>query len=272
MVDVALTIAGSDPSGGAGIQADLKTFHQHQVYGAAVITLLTVQNTRGVDRVEVMGADLVGEQIDAVVEDVPPAAVKTGALGSAAVVEAVAQRALRLPCPLVVDPVMIGSHGTPLLAEPARELLVQRLLPTATLVTPNAPEAAVLAGREVTNVAQAREAARAIAELGPRGVLVTGGHLSGDPVDVLLWDGQIAELAADRVETDHTHGTGCAYSAAITAWLARGVDVREAVERAKEWLAAALEGAPGLGGGTGPIDLFAPVDLEPWIGDDDEGL
>lgn len=259
MVPIALTIAGSDPSGGAGIQADLKTFHQHRVYGTSVVTLLTVQNTRAVSRVEVMPADVVLEQLEAVLSDVPPAAAKTGALGSAQLVEAVADMARSWDFPLVVDPVMIGKHGAPLLAPDASEAVRRHLLPRAFLVTPNLHEAAALADRPVGDLAAARDAARAIADLGAEAVLVKGGHLDGPPVDVLWYRGELSELRAERVVTRHTHGTGCTYSAAITAQLARGRALPDAVERAKRWLTAALRTAPGIGGGVGPIDHWSPV-------------
>src|SRR5690606_3000952 len=177
MVPIALTIAGSDPSGGAGIQADLKTFHQHGVYGTAVITLLTVQNTRGVTAVETMRPELVRDQVRAVIDDVPPVAAKTGALGSAGVVRAAAELAAGFSFPLVVDPVMISKHGAPLLDDEAAEALTRELLPRAFLVTPNAPEAEVLSGIHVHDRESAADAARAIAERGPRAVLVKGGHL-----------------------------------------------------------------------------------------------
>jgi hydroxymethylpyrimidine/phosphomethylpyrimidine kinase len=257
MLPIALTIAGSDPSGGAGMQADLKTFHQHGVYGAGVVTLLTVQNTRGVYRVQALAPDLVAEQLAAVLDDVPPHAAKTGALGSAAVVEAVAERLARTGFPLVVDPVMVSKHGAPLMDEDAQRALVERLLPRATLLTPNAPEAAALWGREVRTLAQAREAARAIAALGPRAVLVKGGHLEGDPVDVLFAEGNLLEIPSERVQTTQTHGTGCTYSAAITARLAGGESVAEAVRAAKRWLTEALRTAPGIGAGIGPVNHAA---------------
>lgn len=260
MVPIALTIAGSDPSGGAGIQADLKTFHQHRVYGTSVITLLTVQNTCGVRQVEVLSPALVRAQMEAVLQDVPPVAAKVGALGDGAVVEAVAAGLSGASFPVVVDPVMISKHGTPLLDASARQVLVDRLLPRATLVTPNAHEAATLCGMEVTTTAQAREAARRIADLGPAAVLVKGGHLEGPAVDLLFVDGRIEEMAGQRVDTPHTHGTGCTYAAAITAWLARGASLPEAVARAKTWLTRALRSAPGVGRGTGPVDHLAPVE------------
>lgn len=260
MVHVALTIAGSDPSGGAGIQADLKTFHQHGVYGMAAITLLTVQNTRGVTAVEVMRPALVRDQARAAIEDVPPQAAKTGALGSAEVVRAIAELAAGFDFPLVVDPVMISKHGAPLLDDAAAEALRAALLPHATLVTPNAPEAEVLSGVHVHDRESAQEAARTIAGLGPRAVLVKGGHLDGpDAVDFLFIDGHVHELSAPRVHTRHTHGTGCTYAAAIVARLALGETLLEAVSEAKGWLTEALLDPPKIGRGIGPLDHFAQV-------------
>ena len=254
MIPVALTIAGSDPSGGAGIQADIKTFHQLRVYGAAVITLITVQNTGRVSRVETLAPDLVMEQITAVVEDLPPRAAKTGALGNAAVVAAIA--GMQMPCPLIVDPVMISKHGAPLVDAEAREALRNCLLPKAALVTPNLHEAAALAGIEVGSVDQMREAAVRIARLGPS-VLVKGGHLSGDAVDILYHEGKFTEFRSPRIDTRHTHGTGCTYSAAITAFVAQGLALVDAVTRAKRFIDEAIRTSPGLGAGSGPVNHWA---------------
>lgn len=257
MALVALTIAGSDPSGGAGIQADLKTFHQLGVYGAAAIALITVQNTTRLSRVEPLDAALVAEQIDAVLEDMPPVAVKTGALGSGAIIEAVAARVFH--CPLVVDPVMIGKHGAHLLDGAARMALRDVLLPRCALVTPNLFEAAELAGMQVENPAQMREAASRIAQFGAGAVLVKGGHLEGEALDILLREGVITEYRSPRIDTQHTHGTGCTYSAAITAFLARGLALEEAVRRAKEFITEAIRTAPGLGRGAGPVNHSAII-------------
>lgn len=259
MMPTALTIAGSDASGGAGLQADLKTFHQHGVYGMAVVSLVTVQNTQAVTRVEVLSPDLVAQQLDAVLADIPPAAVKTGALGNAAVIEVVAARAAALSCPVVVDPVMVSKHGHALLSADAVQALVTTLLPVTSLLTPNTEEAAALLGAPVKTVADARDAARRIASLGPKAVLVKGGHLEGEAVDVLFHDGQVLELRAPRVDSKHTHGTGCTYAAAITAWLARGLELRDAVTRAKAWLTNAIRTPPGLGRGLGPVNHFAAL-------------
>ena len=252
MIPIALTIAGSDPSGGAGIQADLKTFHQLRVFGTSAITLLTVQNSMRVSRVETVDPTLVGEQIDAVLEDLPPRAAKTGALGTAAIIEAVAGRALN--CPLVVDPVMISKHGVPLIDAAACAALMALLVSKAALVTPNLHEAAELSGLPVENPDQMRDAAVRIAQCGAQAVLIKGGHLEGRPVDVLYDAGEFTEFSASRIETVHTHGTGCTYSAAITAFLARGLSVYEAVARARKFIDEAIRTNPGLGHGCGPVN------------------
>ncbi len=254
---VALSIAGSDPSGGAGIQADLKTFHQFGVYGEAVIALLTVQNTRTVSRVEILDPTFVEEQLRAVLEDIPPHAVKTGALGNAAVVRRIAGLAPLFRCPLVVDPVMISKHGAPLIAAEARVALWDDLLPHATLITPNLHEAAALTGIDVNSLERMRAAARQMRDHTGAAILVKGGHLEGAAVD-LLWDGtDFREFRAERIDTPHTHGTGCTYSAAITALLARGVPLTEAVERAKAFISEAIRTNPGLGSGCGPVNHHA---------------
>jgi hydroxymethylpyrimidine/phosphomethylpyrimidine kinase len=259
MVPVALTIAGSDPSGGAGIQADLKTFHRFGVYGEAVVTLITVQNTVRVDRVECLDAELVLQQLRAVLDDIPPAAAKTGALGNAEIVRAVARAAAEFRFPLVVDPVMVSKHGLPLVAEEAKAAFIECLLPAAFLVTPNLPEAEVLAGIKVRDRVGMRRAAERIRAMGPQAVLLKGGHLaSGAAVDILFDGEQWREFPAPRIDTRHTHGTGCTYSAAITAELARGCPLVEAVEHAKAFISEAIRTNPGLGSGSGPVNHHAP--------------
>lgn len=255
LTPVALTIAGSDPSGGAGIQADLKTFHQLHVYGTSAITLVTVQNSVGVSRVELLQADLIAQQIEAILADFPPLAAKTGALGGIAAIEVIA--AARLPCPLVVDPVMISKHGAPLMDEAARTVLRTLLLPRAALVTPNLHEAAAITGLEVDSLNSMKEAARRIHGFGAAAVLVKGGHLEGDAIDVLYAEGNFELFRAARVPTRHTHGTGCTYSAAITALLARGMPMVEAVTGAKAFITEAIRTAPGLGSGCGPVNHWA---------------
>jgi hydroxymethylpyrimidine/phosphomethylpyrimidine kinase len=259
---IALTIAGSDPSGGAGIQADLKSFHQHRVYGTSVITLLTVQNTQRVSRVEVMPSDLVVEQLDAVLSDVRPAAMKTGALGSAAVVRAVAARLAeeRAPIPLVVDPVMISKHGHALVSDDAIDAYLEALLPRATLVTPNVPEAERLLGARLPSPAALRAGALELASRWGVPVLIKGGHVEdgGEVTDVLALDGAIHAFSSPRIDTRQTHGTGCTFSAAITARLAAGAGLTAAIAGAKAWLTSALRSAPGIGHGIGPVDHLAP--------------
>ncbi len=257
MPAVALTIAGSDPSGGAGIQADLKTFHSFGVYGEAAITLLTVQNTQRVSRVEILAPELVTEQVEAVLVDIPPAAAKTGALGNAAIVEAVAKLAKTFRFPLVVDPVMISKHGARLLSPEAEEVLKTKLLPYARLVTPNIPEAEALTGLEIRTEKDLENAARHIVALGPEAALIKGGHFTeGPPTDVLFSRGTIERFEGKRIATRHTHGTGCTYSAAITASLALGFNLTESVRRAKAFIQIAIETAPGLGAGYGPVNHF----------------
>jgi hydroxymethylpyrimidine/phosphomethylpyrimidine kinase len=253
----ALTIAGSDPSGGAGIQADLKTFHQHGVYGEAVITLITVQNTREVSRVEVLDAQLVSDQIRSVISDIPPQAAKTGALGNAVMIAAVAGEAASWPFPLVVDPVMISKHGASLMGEEARAAARELLLPRTYLLTPNLYEAAALADMSVESVSDMRRAAERLCRMGCKSVLVKGGHLAGLPTDVLFAGGEFHEFTAERIDTPHTHGTGCTYSAAITAELAKGTELVEAVARAKKYITRAIETNEGRGGGSGPVNHFA---------------
>jgi hydroxymethylpyrimidine/phosphomethylpyrimidine kinase len=257
MKPIALTIAGSDPSGGAGIQADLKTFHQFGVYGEAVVTLVTVQNTVRVSWVEVLSTELVTAQIEAVIEDIPPMAAKTGALGSAEMVANVASAAERFAFPLVVDPVMVSKHGLPLLADAATTAIRELLLPRAALVTPNIPEAAALTGSPIRSMEDMASAARSLHTMGARAVLIKGGHMEATATDVLFDGKALHEFPAERIATPHTHGTGCTYSAAITAGLARGLPLTEAVARAKRFIHEAIRSNPGLGHGSGPVNHHA---------------
>lgn len=259
MLPTALTIAGSDPSGGAGIQADLKTFHQFAVYGQAAIALLTVQNTQCVRYVELVRPDVLRDQITAVLSDIPPLAAKTGALGGIEQVETVAALAVDFTFPLVIDPVMVSKHGAPLLTPEAESALKKKLLPHCALVTPNLAEAERLSGLMIHTTQDMEQSSRRIAGWGPRAVLLKGGHLNGEPVDVLLYEDRLEFLPGRRVETRHTHGTGCTYSAAITALLARGLPLPAAVAAAKKFIQSAIETAPGLGHGSGPVNHFAPV-------------
>jgi hydroxymethylpyrimidine/phosphomethylpyrimidine kinase len=258
MTPVALSIAGSDPSGGAGIQADLKTFHSLGVYGEAVITLITVQNTRGVHRVDVLARELVCEQIHAVITDIPPQAAKTGALGNRMVVEGVAEAAESFTFPLVVDPVMISKNGAPLMDADAQRAFTEKLLPRAFLLTPNLPEAAGLSGIRVHDVDSMARAAEKLLSMGAANVLVKGGHLDGEALDLLATPGVALRLfRAARIDTPHTHGTGCTYSAAIVAELAKGASLEDAIHRAKRFITDAIRTSPGLGSGSGPVNHFA---------------
>jgi hydroxymethylpyrimidine/phosphomethylpyrimidine kinase len=250
----ALTIAGSDPSGGAGIQADLKTFHQLGVYGEAVITLLTVQNTVAVRRVEVMPVDLVLEEIEAVLEDIPPGAAKTGALGSVELIEAIGAAAARWTFPLVVDPVMISKHGARLAGVETPEAFRRFLIPRAALLMPNLPEAEALCGFAVSSIEDMEGAAKALLDLGAQAVLIKGGHMEGDPVDLYVDRDRQEKYPALRIDTPNTHGTGCTFSAAVTAGLARGLGMLEAIREAKLFVTQAIRTNPGLGHGSGPLN------------------
>lgn len=261
MQPVALTIAGSDPSGGAGIQADLKTFHQFGVYGEAIITLVTVQNTVSLERVECLPVVLVLHQLRAVLDDIPPNAAKTGALGNRLIVKAVAGAAADFRFPLVVDPVMVSQHGRLLVTQDALEAMRDELIPQASLLTPNLAEASALTGLEVNDLDSMQKAARELHRMGAKAVLVKGGHLEGDAVDVLYMSGLTRQFRAPRIETRNTHGTGCTYSAAITAELARGTLLEHAVERAKSFVTEAIRSAPGLGRGSGPLNHHATLRL-----------
>jgi hydroxymethylpyrimidine/phosphomethylpyrimidine kinase len=252
----ALTIAGSDSGGGAGIQADLKTFAAHGVFGTSAITAITAQNTLGVTAMHALAADLVTAQIEAVVEDIGVDAVKTGMLATAAIVSAVAAAAGALDLPyLVVDPVMVAKSGDSLLEAEAIEAVKFELLPRTYLLTPNAPEAASLTGMPVTNAAEAHEAARALHRLGVGACVITGGHIDGPEVVDLLFDGrQFVELRGPRLSTPHTHGTGCTFAAAVAANLALGRRLEEAVRAAKTYVTGAIRHAPGIGSGHGPVN------------------
>jgi hydroxymethylpyrimidine/phosphomethylpyrimidine kinase len=256
---VAMTIAGSDPSGGAGLQADLKAFHQHGVYGTTVVTLFTVQNTQTVIAVETLDPRFVLAQLEAILVDIPPHAAKTGALGTAAVIEAVAGRLAGCRFPLVVDPVMISKHGLALLDHDAAQVMRSKLLPHAYLVTPNSFEAAMLAEMSVDDQASMEKAAAAISRLGPRHVLVKGGHLEGNATDVLYSQGEISRFPGQHIATQNTHGSGCVFSAAITARLARGENLNSAIDGAKTFVTHAIRNNPCLGRGRGPTNLHVDV-------------
>lgn len=254
----ALTIAGSDSGGGAGIQADLKTFSALGVFGMSALTAVTAQNTQRVTAVVELSPEMVAAQIDAVVTDIGVDAVKTGMLANAAIVSMVAAkvREHRLPN-LVVDPVLVAKSGDPLLRPEAMDAMRRELLPLATIVTPNIPEAEALLGHRVRGLEEQRRAAREVQAMGPRSVVVKGGHgQEGEAVDV-FYDGQtLREFRAPRMTTTSTHGTGCTFASAIAAWLARGLSLEEAVEQAKEFVTEAIRHARPLGGGHGPVHHF----------------
>ncbi len=254
----ALTIAGSDSGGGAGIQADLKTFAAHGVFGTSAITAVTAQNTLGVVCWQALPADLVTAQIEAVIGDIGADAVKIGMLATAAIVEAVAAAIQALDLPhVVVDPVMIAKGGDRLLEADAVAAMQSELLPNAHVVTPNVPEAEVLSGISIRSVEDMRRAGERILRTGARVVLVKGGHLAGsDSIDVACTASETFEIRRPRIETRHTHGTGCTLSSAIAANLARGLPDREAIEAAREYLDGAIRHAPGLGAGHGPLHHF----------------
>jgi len=252
-----MTVAGSDSGGGAGVQADLKTFAAHGVHGTSAITAVTAQNSVAVVDYVALSPAMVVAQIEAVASDMPVAAVKTGMLASRAIVEAVASAVERLRLPnLVVDPVMVAKGGDRLLDPEAERAYVERLFPYALVVTPNLMEAGALLGRPVTTVEEMRAAARDLKASGPRAALVKGGHLPGAAIDVLCDDQGLLELTAPRIDTNNTHGTGCTYSAAIAARLALGASLREAVRGAKHYVTEAIRRSYSVGRGHGPLDHF----------------
>lgn len=258
---VALTIAGSDSGGAAGVQADLKTFAAHGVFGTSAFTALTAQNTVGVQGVHVVPVDFVDAQITSVLDDFEVAVVKTGMLATAPIVELIGARARAGELPnLVVDPVMVAAGGDRLLDREAEQRYLSDLFPHALVVTPNLREAGVLIGEELRTLDDMRAAARRLGETGARAVIVKGGHLEGDEAVDVLWDGSdLVELHAERVDTANVHGTGCTFASAVAAGLASGLDVHEAAERAKRYVTRALRAGSAwkLGKGHGPVQHFA---------------
>ncbi|MCX8183717.1 MAG: bifunctional hydroxymethylpyrimidine kinase/phosphomethylpyrimidine kinase [Crenarchaeota archaeon] len=263
---IAMTIAGSDSGGGAGIEADLKTFSAMGVHGTVALTAITAQNTVGVFAVQDVDLSIVEKQIDVVFEDIGIDAAKTGMLHRGEVIMLVARKVREYGFPLVVDPVMVAKSGARLLKPEAEESLKKILLPVATVVTPNIFEAEVLSGVRISTLADMRAAARKIAELGPGTVVVKGGHLEedGEAVDMVYTNGEFRELHGSRINTKNTHGTGCSFSAAIAAGLAKGMSITEALEEAKRFIQAAIEYGLNIGRGHGPVNPSA------WIGMDAE--
>lgn len=253
----AMTIAGSDSGGGAGVQADLKTFASLGVYGTSAVTAVTAQNTLGVTEVFELPPAIVAAQMDAILFDIGTDATKTGMLSSSQIIKVVTDKVTQHGLQnLVVDPVMIAKGGDRLLREEAIEALVNLLIPLATVVTPNLPEAAVLVGRKVASLEDARQAAKDIVSMGAHSVVVKGGHLEGDAIDV-FYDGKaLREFSAVRFNTKNTHGTGCTFASAITAGLARGIAIEQAVGQAKEYVTEAIRNAWPIGTGHGPLNHF----------------
>lgn len=257
MKTVCLTIAGSDSGGGAGIQADLKTFAAHGTFGTSVITLVTAQNTRGVTAVQTLDPELVRAQIRAVLEDFPVSAVKTGALGNAQITEVVADELSGRNLPLIVDPVMIAKSGDALIERDAVEIMKECLFPLATLITPNLPEAEVLLGLHVGSLSQPDAVLQLLQTPAPFPFLLKGGHGEGETLYDHLWlSDSYQTWSSPRQYTRHTHGTGCTLSAAIAAQLALGASLPIAIERARNYVAAAMQAAPQLGNGAGPLEHF----------------
>jgi hydroxymethylpyrimidine/phosphomethylpyrimidine kinase len=254
----ALTIAGSDSIAGAGIQADLKTFAALGVYGTSALTAVTAQSTTGIVDIVTLPADFVTAQIEAVAGDITLHAAKTGMLATAAIVEAVAAAIKSLELPrVVVDPVMVSKSGAHLLDDDGVLMMRTELIPCAAVVTPNIPEAEILSGRRIESIEQARAAAVEIHQMGASAVVITGGHAPGNEIVDLLFDGEIfTELQTSRIDTPHTHGTGCTFASAVAAFLAAGHPVVEAVVRAQDYVRGAIRHALPLGHGHGPLGHF----------------
>jgi len=256
-----LTIAGSDSGGGAGIQADLKTFHAFGCYGMSVLTAITAQNTQGVHGVENLPPEFVALQLESVVNDLGVDAAKTGMLSNAEIIQALSKTIEQLDVPhLVVDPVMRSKGGDRLLRDDAQQALIEEIIPLAELITPNIPEAEVLAGRPIKTKDDMREAAKVIHNQGAKNVLVKGGHREEDAVDILFDGSEFTDYFADRIQSKNTHGTGCTYSAAIAANLALGYELKKAILISKKYITEAIRSSFDLGKGIGPLNHFVKVD------------
>ncbi|WP_010529203.1 bifunctional hydroxymethylpyrimidine kinase/phosphomethylpyrimidine kinase [Lentibacillus jeotgali] len=257
-IPATLTIAGTDPSGGAGIQADLKTFQELKAYGMSVITSVVAQNTTGVQDVQHMPVPVIKQQLDSVICDIPFQAFKTGMLADMAIMDAVSEKISELDAPYIMDPVMVTTSGHTLIAENSRDYLRKNLLPLSALVTPNIPEAEVIIGEEIKTTKEMQQAAkRIVEEFGSKAALVKGGHMQGQAVD-FLFDGETMHtFQAERIDTTNTHGTGCTYSAAITAYVSHGYQMPEAVQKAKDFVTAAIRHSFSIGKGSGPTNQWA---------------
>ncbi len=257
-IPASLTIAGTDPSGGAGIQADLKTFQELQSYGMSVITSVVAQNTTGVQNVQHMPTPMIKQQLESVISDIPFQAFKTGMLANIDIMQAVAEKISPLDIPYIMDPVMVAASGDRLIAEDAQTYLRENLLPLTTVTTPNIPEAEVITDRTIDTLEDMQQAAKQIVhEYGAGAALVKGGHMQGEAVD-FLYDGNTTHtLSAERIDTNNTHGTGCTYSAAIAAYMSHGYPLPEAVQKAKEYVTAAIRHSFPIGHGSGPTNHWA---------------
>ena len=259
-IATAMTIAGSDSGGGAGIQADLKTFGALGVYGTSVLTAVTAQNTLGVTAVHEIPIDVIAAQIEAVITDIGTDAVKTGMLASSSIIECVSSQLQRHPVPwLVVDPVMVSKSGDPLLEENATETLRASLMPLASVITPNIPEAETLTGMKIASDTEVRQAAKKLVSMGAKAAVVKGGHREGPATDLYYDGSRFHEFAADRIDTSNTHGTGCTFASAIAAGLARGMSMLEAVSLAKDYVTEAIRRSFSVGQGHGPLNHFYKV-------------
>jgi hydroxymethylpyrimidine/phosphomethylpyrimidine kinase len=257
-VACALTIAGTDPSGGAGIQADLKTFHELMCYGMSVITSVVAQNSTGVQDVHHLPVKMIEQQLDSVFNDMPVHAFKTGMIANQNMMKAIGEKVVNQRAPFVIDPVMVATSGDPLIEENARNYLREQLLPLATLVTPNIPEAAYLTGETIESLNDMKLAAEQIVtQHGAKAALVKGGHLKGDAIDFLYDGNKIHAFSSKRIKTLNTHGTGCTYSAAITAYLSQGFSLIDSVKQSKKFVTAAIKDSFALGHGNGPTNHFA---------------
>lgn len=256
-VRTALTIAGTDPTGGAGVQADLKTFQEREVFGMSVITSVVAQNTLGVQHIEHLSIPLIEQQVESVISDIIPDAVKTGMIATPEMMHTVADKIRPLQIPYVIDPVMVAKSGDSLMDQTSQRTIQETLIPLATVVTPNIPEAETLLNQEIKNVSDAEGAAKAIVqELGAKAAVITGGHFEQEPIDV-LYDGDTFYYYETKwIDTHHTHGTGCTFSAALTAELAKGHEFHEAVQTAKDFITDAIYYSLKLGKGNGPTNYW----------------
>jgi len=265
MMHIVTTIAGSDSGGGAGIQADLKTFQELKVFGTSVITALTAQNTLGVSDVLPIEVSFVEKQLQALIEDFPISAIKTGMLFSSEIIQSIARILTAINSPLIVDPVMIAKGGESLLQQEAIEALRSYLLPIATVVTPNIPEAETLSGRKITSLTDIKEAANVLLQIGIQCVIIKGGHLEDKRYAtdyVFFQDGRSFSMQSTRIATKNTHGTGCTFSAALTAFLGRGLSLENAIEEAKKFIQLAITHDLSIGNGHGPTNHFAYQNLK----------